>query len=112
MTIEQLKELINTGVKEASRMTDLSSGRNKTEWRLILGERLWFKTLLNAVDYKPVLSDEYIVNDIQVIKDLTDKLQPHNCSSKGLVYCNGKCTGCIVGSYEVTNYTIGKDEVK
>lgn len=50
MTIEQLKEFIKVGVDEAGKMTDLSSGTNKTHWRLILGERLWFKTLLDSTE--------------------------------------------------------------
>lgn len=91
MTIEQLKDIVNSGVDEASKMTDLSSGKNKTQWRLILGERLWFKTLLNAVDYKLDLTTDY-------------KVSMHYCSLRGWVYCSGNCSGCEA--------IIGKDVMK
>lgn len=108
MTIERLKEIVNSGVDEASKMTDLSSGRKKTEWRIILGERVWFKTLLNTLEYKPIVKNDYIdINDIMesrqnIIIELKDKLKLHNCSLRGWVYCSGKCAGCsvIVGNGE------------
>lgn len=53
MTIEELKEIVKDATQQAFDAERISPNEKGARWSIIASERLWFRTILDSVEFEP-----------------------------------------------------------